>query len=213
MTLKDQFEEVTAEVLKPVSFCTPVDKNTEGIVDQATHLEGYKIKQPKGARPGDLEIQNQFQPSPNGVLVIDTGKPDQLLVPTAKSLTSEPPAPNPAAHEVDHYKCYKVKEDEASEFTPIADVLLKDQFIEAQLGGEPKLFDLKKPTRLCNPVEKNGGEIKHPVNHLICYKAVRQRGQPAHESMVGLFVNNQFGPERLDTLTEEELCVPSVKLD
>jgi hypothetical protein len=213
VTLKDQFEEVVAEILKPVSLCTPVDKNTEGIVDQATHLEGYKIKQPKGAKPGNLEIQNQFQLSPNGVLVVDTSKPDRLLVPTAKSLVSQPPMPNPLTHEVDHYKCYKVKEDQASEFTPVEGVLLKDQFIEVQLGGESKLFDLKKPTRLCNPVEKNGEEIKHPVNHLMCYKAAPVRGQPKHESVSGLFVNNQFGPERIDTIKEEELCVPSVKLD
>jgi hypothetical protein len=212
VTLKDQFEEVTAEVLKPVSLCTPVDKNAEGIVDAATHLEGYQIRQPKGAKPGNLEVQNQFQPSPNGVLVVDTITPDRLLVPTAKSLVSQPPAPNPMTHEVDHYKCYKVKEDKASEFTPIGDVLLKDQFIEAQLGGEPKLFDLKKPTRLCNPVEKNGEEIKHPVNHLVCYKAALVQRQPKHTPVPGLFVNNQFGPERIDTIKEEELCVPSSKI-
>lgn len=244
VTLKDQFEEVTAEVLKPVSLCTPVDKNAEGIVDQATHLEGYQIKQPKAARVRGLEVENQFNPVLNGVLVVNTTQPDRLLVPTAKSLASEPPAPNPAAHEVDHYKCYKVREDKASEFAPIKSVSLKDQFIEVQLGGSSKLFDLKKPTRLCNPVEKNGEEIKHRVNHLMCYqvKAVRavcadgapqNEGdackkeedcggttgatnlcvrQPKHAPVTSVQVNNQFGPEQLDTIKEEELCVPSTKI-
>jgi hypothetical protein len=30
--------------------------------------------------------------------------------------------------------------------------------------------------------------------------------------VLGIHVNNQFGPEQLDTVREEELCVPSEKI-
>lgn len=49
--------------------------------------------------------------------------------------------------------------------------------------------------------------------HLMCYQAVKKAGQPKHKPVVGIFVNNQFGPEQLDTTTEEELCVPSSKIE
>ncbi len=111
-----------------------------------------------------------------------------------------------------------------------------------------KLFEVKKPTRLCTPVEKEGvggelTEIQDPDTHLMCYRVVVVKGvcaegspqnaggackkeedcggtkdettfclvQPKHERVAGIHTNNQFGPERLDTIKEEELCLPSVK--
>jgi hypothetical protein len=110
---------------------------------------------------------------------------------------------------VDHFKCYKVKSSkDAPKFAPILGVAIKDQFTP-----EPKLFDLKKPARLCNPVDKNGEGIKSPDVHLLCYQAKPARRQPKHVPFKGIQVNNQFGPEQLDTLREEELCVPSQKED
>ncbi len=80
------------------------------------------------------------------------------------------------------------------------------------MDDQPKLFDLKKPTRLCNPVEKNGEEKKNPDTHLMCYQAKPAKDEPKHIPMTGIHVNNQFGPEQLDTIKEEELCVPSEKI-
>jgi hypothetical protein len=35
--------------------------------------------------------------------------------------------------------------------------------------------------------------------------------QGKHQPVVGIFLTNQFGPEQMDTVREEELCVPSKK--
>jgi hypothetical protein len=101
---------------------------------------------------------------------------------------------------VDHYKCYTVKGTPGTQkFTPVL-VSVKDQFIEDQLGGPSKLFNLQKPTRLCNPVDKNGGAIKNEAAHLICYQAkpAKMPPQPKHVKLLNtIHVNSQFGPERL----------------
>lgn len=49
-----------------------------------------------------------------------------------------------------------------------------------------------------------------------CGGTVRQTSfcqpQPKPDKITGIHANNQFGPEQLDTLTVEELCVPSQKI-
>jgi hypothetical protein len=74
--------------------------------------------------------------------------------------------------------------------------------------NQPKPYDLKKPTALCTPVNKNDEGIKTPDRHLLCYQV---KGQPKHRKVQGMQAHNQFGPEQLDTTAEEELCVPSPK--
>jgi hypothetical protein len=76
--------------------------------------------------------------------------------------------------------------------------------------------------------------IRHPSDHLVCYQAklatkqIAQNGcgplnpadhgtaivppQPKHTRRIGLFTNNQFGPEQIDSVVEGELCIPSVKI-
>lgn len=46
----------------------------------------------------------------------------------------------------------------------------------------------------------------------MCYQAKPATGQPKHVKLLGIHVNNQFGPEQLDTVKEEEFCVPSEKI-
>jgi hypothetical protein len=77
----------------------------------------------------------------------------------------------------------------------------------------PTRYDVVNPTRLCTPADKNGespGAADHP-EHLLCYGVKPAKGQPKHVKVLNLHVNNQFGPERLDTINAEELCVPSTK--
>jgi hypothetical protein len=70
---------------------------------------------------------------------------------------------------------------------------------------------LKKPKHLCNPVDKNGEGIKNPPVHLVCYTAKPARGERKHVRRQGLYIANQFGQLRLDTLKEGEFCIPSTK--
>ena len=47
-------------------------------------------------------------------------------------------------------------------------------------------------------------------SHLMCYQAkLANRGR--HERRTGIHTGNQFGEEQLDTIKEDELCVPSEK--
>jgi cysteine-rich repeat protein len=235
--LTDPFETGVFAVQKPLTICNPADKRGEGINDPRTHLRGYQIKRAakvcaagapmnQGAacrreqdcggtskvtrlcertRPAPpqtgVQIENQF-----GTLRVDTLEPDRLLVATAES-PSDPVAPPDAAdHRVDRFKCYKIAPSQGEPpFTPIRGVAVTDHF------QQPGLYDVVKPTRLCNPVEDAAG-VKNPDSHLICYQvkpATTVPPQSRHVSVSGIFVNNEFGPERVDTLKEGELCVPS----
>jgi hypothetical protein len=150
-------------------------------------------------------VENQF-----GTLVVDTIRPERLLVPTAKDLIDPVAAPDLGSIDVDHYKCYRVKVTKGTpKFEKVLGVEVTDQFTTP--FGEPTLFDLKRPIRLCTPVEKNGEPIKREADHLMCYVAVPSKGQPKPVKVSGIFLNNQFAEGQLDAVKAEELCVPSRK--
>ena len=71
-----------------------------------------------------------------------------------------------------------------------------------------KTLKLLKPRHLCTPVQKNGEPVKNPTVHLMCYLG---HGSPRTVSRRGVFVTDQFGPRRVDTGHERELCIPSEK--
>lgn len=78
---------------------------------------------------------------------MDTKKADCLLAPSLKDLGN--PIPDSALSSlptIDYFKCYTVKVSEGSVFAEGQTVTIKDQF------GEARVYDLKKPKRLCNPV-------------------------------------------------------------
>jgi hypothetical protein len=77
---------------------------------------------------------------------------------------------------------------------------------------ESRIYDVKKPKRLCNPVEKDGEPLVQPLAHLLCYQVKAARGEPKHVKQTGVGVANQFGSETLETRKEEELCVPALKI-
>jgi hypothetical protein len=83
-------------------------------------------------------------------------------------------------------------------------VSLSDQFT-----SPPKSFLLKKPRHLCNPVDKNNEGITNPTAHLLCYKA--KGGIPKHVKRIGVHATTQFGSGLLDTVKEDEVCIPSAK--
>ena len=183
--LADQFQIDLFTVEKRVSLLNPVDKNGEGISDPDTHLVGYKVKQvrpegapkpPKDPRIG-IEIKDQFFDKLI-VDISDINKVDRLLVPASKDLDELPSPPDGDSHAVDHFLCYKVRLPKGTEFPKDIQITLADQFIDPDGIGVNQLFDLKKPKRLCNPVDKNGEGIKNEENHLICYQVKRPKVDP-----------------------------------
>ena len=110
--------------------------------------------------------------------------------------------------------CYPVKEskrpqgdddddDDGGSHLPVQ-AFVVDQF------NQPKVFDVRRPTRLCNPVDKDDEGIKNPNNQLLCYQVKPARGEPKHIRIKNIFVHDQFGPNKVDTKKERELCVPLI---
>jgi hypothetical protein len=190
-------------VVREQMLCLPTDKNGEGVVDPSTHLVSYLIKRqsPRHVKRTALRVTNQL-----GEVRLNTVKPTNLLVPSAKSLVSSPAAPNPLLINLDHYKCYRVR------VTPRTPKFASGTLVQATDQFEAvRTLSLVKPRHLCTPVDKNGEGIKNPQAHYLCYTARAAVGSPKHTRTSGIFVNNQFGPRRLDTLRDNEFCIPSTK--
>lgn len=212
VTLRDQFEIGQFRVDPPIRLFNPADKNSEGIFDRSVHLMGYPIVPATAHQPvKKILVANQF-----GYFLVDTAKPRMLLVPSSKSLTRPtPPAPDNAAHRVDHYKCYTVevraRYDPTGKYINGIRAHVLDQFIQ------PKWFDVFRPTMLCTPVEKTLPDrppepVKNPDIHLLCYPVKPSLDQPPHVPVDGVRINNQFEPEVFRTRNHTELCVPSKKM-
>ncbi len=224
-TLVDRFGTTEAndqhalDLKKPLVVCNPTDPNGEDPTapTHAPHLEGYSVKitktAPKQPKPvtSVRSIENRLGP-----LKLTIKAPDRVLVPSAKALGDGGATPL-ASTGVDHYKCYRAKVAKAKKgqgpfpvFTRTS-VTLTDQF------GGPLQFDLKKPTRLCAPADKNGENPGAPshVDHLVCYQAKLTKQAPKQPKFVAQTVStaNQFGAEVLRAKSIEELCVPSTATD
>ncbi len=204
VTLTDPFETSTVRIHRSTDLCAPTNKNAEGTVDEETHLAVYKLARitPRHIQRTAIRVTNQLEE-----IRVDTLRVDSLLVPSAKSLTQPfPPAPDPDAHGVDIYKCYKVR---VTPGTPLAaqnrKVTATDQFTDP-----PRIITLRKPRHLCLPASVNGSPIKNPEATLLCYAAKPARGEPKHIRRSGLFVTDQVGNLRLDTIREKEFCVPTI---
>jgi len=79
VTLADQFRpETGVQVVEPFLFCTPVDKNGEGILNPVEHLTCYHTL-PPGLPVGIIPIRNQF-----GMDTLDVSSPVALCVPSIK---------------------------------------------------------------------------------------------------------------------------------
>lgn len=181
---------------------------------------GARCLAPKHLTQSNLLVENQF-----GRLLVDTSKADRLLVPGSQDEFTAPLPLEPDAYDVDHFKCYKVRvkknlcEDDPTlrcktdtdcpsgacnlGFPKGLEVTIEDEFTPWQS------LQVKKPTRLCNPVDKNNEGLIHPETHLMCYQV--KLVDTKYEQRTGVNITNQFGDQRLDTTAEEELCVPSQK--
>jgi hypothetical protein len=107
-------------------------------------------------------------------------------------------ARQPPIFTIEHFKCYGVTPSD--QFSPL-EVELKDQF------GSGKVR-VNAPDVLCNPVGKNGQEIKDRSTHLTCYPIEELEPSKLPPSYV---VENQFGSLTLKIGKTQRLCVPSLK--
>lgn len=111
-------------------------------------------------------------------------------------------APAFAQYNLDHYKCYKVKDLKNPKFAKTT-VTLSDQF------PNDGATLLKKPFLFCTPVDKNGEGIINMVDHLTCYKIKAPKLDKSLRPNVE--VMNQLGTIQLNAKKAFLLCVPSEK--
>ena len=190
--LRDQFGRSQARVLRRTNLCNPVDKNNEGIQDRRAHLVCYTIKRRNPFQRRDVAVTNQFVQDYRLRVV----GPTHLCLPSAKS--KREPRTAQEIPKLDHYQCYRVRP--LKPFDP-RDVRLRDQFgkVGARVG---------QVVQLCNPVSKNGGDVRNARDHLVCH-AIRpnERFDP-----LKVFITNQFETRSvLEAVRRERLCLPSSK--
>jgi cysteine-rich repeat protein len=199
--LANAFEGGIFGVMRHRSLCTPVDKNNEGMVDPALHLNSYTLRHLAGAPPSPLlglEMRDQF-----GTLTVDLRARERFLVPAHKTLGG--PATPPAIGSADHLTCYRMRRVPGTPGLPPGLVVTaRDQF-------QTLTLEIRKPRWLCLPTDKNGEGVVHPSTHLMCY-SVGVLSAP-HARVLGLInTADQFGPLRLDTVVPQELCLPSFRM-
>jgi len=190
LDLEDDFGASTATVRRAKMLCAPVNKNDEDPTapDDPDHLVGYEIRR-DGRFQGVLDevVEDQF-----GTLVLDIRRPERILVPSAKQADPNDVVTPLDPPVVDHYQCYSVRGDRRR----VAGVTLEDQFGTGSA-------DVKKPSRLCLPVNKNGEGIVDGAARLMCYAI-----KPGPRVNTTVQVNNQFGDDELRVKRARELCIP-----
>jgi cysteine-rich repeat protein len=197
VTLADRLETLTVDVRATESLCNPADVDGSGIGDPEAHLRRYTIvpvpRSPRFDRRMGVGVVTDL-----GAMTVNVLRRDDLFVPTAKGLTGPVTLPDPNARE--RYKCYGI----ALVGRPSArDVLVSDQF------GQPKTYQVMRPTRLCLPVGKDGDDIENPLVDLMCFGVTPARGQPRHVPVTSITTSDEFWSERLQSVRETELCVPA----
>lgn len=177
---------------------------------------------PKVSSQMNILVKNQL-----GTLLVDTLNPTRLLVPSAKSIDGLANPDDLTESTVGNYRCYSIKvkrnlceadpsikcrsDSDCGEFGPCnlgfpcnVTVNVADQFTKSA-----KSFKLSSPVRLCLPVNIGREEIRLSDSKVLCYPAKTVKGEPSHIPIKGASVVNQFGNLILDTIKEEELCVPN----
>jgi hypothetical protein len=192
--LKDQFGSREAKVDRTAQgqLCNPARKNREATVkNRRDHLRCYQTDESKAVGRTAL-LRNQYGPFKASVR-----EAVGLCVPSKKTDLTKAGGPKAPTFKVDHFQCYAIR---VSGKFQNRKVKLKDQFVTRTL-------EVKKPNRLCAPVNKNGEGIMHRVRHLACYEASTKP-----EVKRNIRVNNQFGKEEFSTKRLASVCIPTLKV-
>lgn len=206
VTLKDTLENFSFNIRKPIALCAPADKDGNGIADPTISLERYRLQRDRRV-PRFIRSTRRVATA-LGTLSLDTVRPDQLLIPTAQSAVGAPAAPDMTEHDVDRYKCYRVRVTKKTPKVPFdLQVTATDGF-----SSPARRFKVKSPTRLCVATDANLANLRNPSANLLCYPVKLVRGEPKHVRRLGLYVDNELGAARVDTVRETELCLPALLL-
>ncbi len=189
---RDQFGQRRARVLRTRQLCNPVSKNGAKVLQPRAHLVCYETRDTGNATPPrTVLVTNQF-----GQRKLTTARPNRLCVPSLKrkGTVAPPTTPNPTRL-LDHFRCYDIQQQPASQTVKLAD----------QFGTTTT--KVVRVIRLCNPVRKNNEPVRRAKSHLVCYSITES---PAFRPLA-VRVRNQFGRAALRIRRPETLCLPSFK--
>jgi hypothetical protein len=84
--LTDQFNTERVNVVRPEAFCTPVDKNGEGIADPSVHLTCYKIRDVRGDEFPRFSERRIAEGDQFGTRSLRVEEPRALCLPSSKTV-------------------------------------------------------------------------------------------------------------------------------
>jgi hypothetical protein len=157
---------------------------------------GLKTKQPSNT----VTVANQF-----GSAKLVTKTPNDLCVPSWKSLTGPPNEPSNQPAGEDHYTCYPVGYAKGSgKFKAPASVQVSDEFSPT---GAVKV-KVQAPQELCAPTDKilPTGASFPPSNPSLNYLCFAVSKTPR---ITPVFDQNQFGTGTVTIKKTKWLCLPS----
>lgn len=202
VVVEDEAETRLLDLKRPRRICIPAGL-PGGVIDATIALESYKAKTNRASAPYRRDSNVKITNVVGDLFVEPKAKPRTLLVPSSFGFGSAPPAPDPAAHEVDHYRCHKAKQSVPGAFASGIEFDVDDV-----VGGTRRVA-LKKISQLCAPVDALGATIDDPEDTLACYKVGRVAGETVPDPVASVDVDNQFGPHALNVRKGVELCLPS----
>jgi hypothetical protein len=189
--LTDQFGTRQAQVTDRAQLCNPARKRAEPYSNRRAHLVCYTAPGPD--QNTAVVVRNQF-----GSQRLQVGEAETLCVPSKKREIGDPF--RKIRTPIDHFQCYAVEPlTSLLRVGTLGKVKLTDQFGIERVTVGPAV-------RLCAPVDKDGSQVKHPVNHLVCY------GITGIDVNRKVEVKNQFERKELVARTPALLCVPSAKV-
>lgn len=186
-------------VKKPMEMCAPAGADGVAAIDTVSYSMAYKIKR----APGQEKYQRRVFSATDrfGTLTLESIKEDQLLEPASVGIGTQPPVLDLALY--DHFLCYKVKTPRG------ADKLPKGIQVTVQDPLEDRLYDIKKPTRVCVVAGADGEAVQNSSQAMSCYMAKRAKGQAKHVKQKDLRSSDEFGDLILESIVEAEFCTPA----
>jgi len=186
--------------------CNPAQKTVLTSVTRVTnpsaHLLCWGISATTAQPAETVVVTNQF-----GKATLKVSAPNQLCLPTWKSLTGPPATKTPAPPALSHFTCYPVALlPGTAGFQPPSSVTVRDQF-----SPKPVPVKVGAPLLLCLPTTKilPTGASFRSVNdrtHLLCFAV-----SPTPKK-TPVFDKNQFGQGKVNVLKTRLLCLPSTKV-
>jgi len=200
LTIADDSGSLDLTVLRPTSFCNPVDVDRHGIVDPAAHLTCYKVESSgPDARKRRRDKRMVVAHDSFGTHNLAVGTPQRLCVPSELSGM-------PADAGVDSFACFSAAGQHLSVSSPPV-VSLVDAF-------ETKRTFVLSPLAVCEPVTTGSAPAVHPGTGMVCFaiddlwtRPPQPRFQPRT-----LTVQDLFGVQSIDLVHARKLCIPA-KID